>query len=1674
MDVSHLQIKVTASGITGVSTKLDELGKKAEAAERKVGSLTQAIDGLINKQGALSQAVQNAAKSQITSLGDVNKALGLVSQNLQHMIQMLGGLANAQAALAQSSSQVTSGLQKHSQWGNVWTSTLKAMITAAGTYLSLNFAKGVLEAADSWVAMQAKLRIATGTMNMAVATQKSLYDMAQRVRVPLEDMGRLYQRLSVPLEKLGKTSEETAKHLEFIALGLKVSGATAEEASSVMLQYSQSINAGRLNGAEFNAVAEGSPIILRAIYDHLMKTSKAFRDSGGDLKKWASDGKITTSVLQATAEATLPLLQKQMESIPVTIDDALLRIRNSWTKTVGEIGQDRGLSQKFVAALREVEDMIPKMAKTVVDALAWVADNFRTLIMVASTLVTIGIVKWAIEGGVALLSMAAAANAAAAASTAAAAAGTAVQTSMTLGAAGAGIARVALGALGGPLGIILTLLSAGATAWALWGNKAETASGQATAVTHKETTDIIADLDRQIEKYKEREKWRSMNVDPDKGTEAERRLAELKKEYDTATQNKGDYATMPETLKAEKIRLLTQEYGNLASKIKAVAGLHEADMAEAKANQLKKIFSDFHKLTLTKDDHAQDEIDNFNERLGEIGEKLTKTQEDMIRAKFKVGSEAAAASKSLLKQLNSEIKTIKERNDALTAHDEGVSEDSHYAKAAEKARQIYRDIQANEEAIGDGSLNGVKLSQAHIESLKTINSLLALQASKTLELGQAEDAAVARHKAAEEAAHALDKLNAYLDPAHAEKFGDAFVSAFGRVGKAISKTVSAVSEFYKKDMAAQKAKDAAAKAYANDELGYFTATKQIETQQQRDRLDAVADLLQATKGYFKEHTAAYKLLELGEQSFRAYQAAKAVENGALELGIIDATTAARVEGYIQSAIESVKSTAIQIAQALGLGEVLAALGIATQAQGEPYTAWARMAVMAGTMAALGLAVHGMSGHGGSSGNTNQGTGTVLGDENAKSQSIKNSLDALADVDKLTMEYSAQMASSLKNIESSLAGVTNFVLRGSISSGQSITGIGKDGLTQRNSGDPIANMIGLGGVEKFLAGNTPFMGKIIDKLQGLWGKTTKEVINSGLTIKGTLQQLLLGQGMGSFADVKTSKSSLFGLIKSNSTDTQYSGIDPALAKQFSLVFDSFNDALKQAAVPLGVSLDSISTRLSGFVVDMGKIDLHGLTGDQIQEKLEAVFGAAADRMAEKALPGFEDFQKAGEGYLQTVVRVSSGVEQANFELDKLGISAVSVASILNKQGDVGGELTKLSIIAKEGSTGISEIIDTLTGSAAEIASTYKSLDEVRWMMKGTGLGSNLNRDLLKAAGGLEAMRDALSGYQDKFFSEAEKKAAKGAKLASEFAKLNEPMPTTIAGFRQLVDTLQGQGKTDLAMQVILLANAFADWADTATTASQAVEDARSNLTDSYNREKQALQDTKSKFDDFTKSLQDFHSSLLTGELSPLSNTEKYGTLSNNLDSTFQKAMSGDQEAIQAFQSVANEFLQFSQQYNASGDQYNADFQRVLDETAQLEEFTNAQSSVAQQQLDALDQQVQQLITINESVLTVAQAIDALNAALAAQTPTPASAPVLGASAPTAAIPATPSQANAMMVDQLNTLNASMQSLQQQTAANTQAIVAATVGSSEQNAQTIVDGVSPVPASRVYTVPRTMLA
>lgn len=563
---------------------------------------------------------------------------------------------------------------------------------------------------------------------------------------------------------------------------------------------------------------------------------------------------------------------------------------------------------------------------------------------------------------------------------------------------------------------------------------------------------------------------------------------------------------------------------------------------------------------------------------------------------------------------------------------------------------------------------------------------------------------------AESVKRLVDELERVHDAAN--RAGDGIAQAFGDVGSSIADVIQTLGRYVERQ---QEIQLAVKKTTLTEAQGAkASAELQIAT---------MGDIAHAAKGMFDERSKAYKGLEAAEKAFRLVQfalSARAIVQDAIETGTALAKSAARAAAY---GVEAVAKAISSLPFPLNL-----AAGAATAA----------------AIAALGISIAGSFGGGGKAlEKPNEGTGTVFGDADAKTASIKNAIDALKEVDTLTNTYARQMASSLRSIESQIGGIATLVVRaGDINASAGVT----EGFKPNLIGSVLSKIPLIGGI-----------------LGGLFGSTTT-VTGSGLYAGAQSLGSILNGGFDAsyYSDIQK-KSKFLGITTGTKNSTQYTGADAALEQQFALLLRSFNDAILAAAGPLGAATGEIQNRLNGFIVNIGKIDLKGLTGAQIQEKLSAVFGAAADSMANAAFPGIAQFQKVGEGAFETLVRVASTIEAVGNSLDMLGQSAVG-----------------MGVAAKLGLVDQFESVSALTDAAEEYFRTY--------------------------------------------YTEAEQAAAKTAQIGRVFTSLGVTMPTTLAGFRQLVeaqDLTTAAGQATYAT-LLKLAPAFADLQESLEGAKSAAD------------------------------------------------------------------------------------------------------------------------------------------------------------------------------------------------------------------------------------------------------------
>ncbi|PHM37198.1 tape measure protein [Xenorhabdus innexi] len=183
--------------------------------------------------------------------------------------------------------------------------------------------------ADAWVVVNNKLVNSIKTNETLAEVTERVFNIAQNSRANLDATAALYGRLERATRSYGMSADEVAKLTETVAKGLVVSGATAAESSSVMIQFSQAMASGVLRGEEFNSMSENGSRLIAALSDHLGVNI-------GQLRKMAAEGKLTAKVVSKAFLAQASTIAKEFDKTSATMSQSIEMAANNMTKFFGQ------------------------------------------------------------------------------------------------------------------------------------------------------------------------------------------------------------------------------------------------------------------------------------------------------------------------------------------------------------------------------------------------------------------------------------------------------------------------------------------------------------------------------------------------------------------------------------------------------------------------------------------------------------------------------------------------------------------------------------------------------------------------------------------------------------------------------------------------------------------------------------------------------------------------------------------------------------------------------------------------------------------------------------------------------------------------------------------------------------------------------------------------------------------------------------------------------------------------------------------------------------------------------------------------------------------------------------------------------------------------------------------
>lgn len=786
--------------------------------------------------------------------------------------------------------------------------------------------------------------------------------------------------------------------------------------------------------------------------------------------------------------------------------------------------------------------------------------------------------------------------------------------------------------------------------------------------------------------------------------------------------------------------------------------------------------------------------------------------------------------------------------------------------------------------------------------------------------------------------------------------------AFGQVGRSIGDVMTTLTGYSRlqEDIAYRRARDI--DAAGENELRINQIVTRSDRESAEARIGFYSDVLAASKSAFSSQTFAFKALQAVEMGYRATQAVLAIRAMAAQRGETALTLA-------QNAIKAASHGVVAMASAMA---------------GWPFPL--NIAAMAATGAALvGIGVSAFGGGGGGASSitmptTNTGTGTTLGDPTASSESLAKALSTAERYQDSDLGLSRGILASLRAIEGSIGALVTSLAR-QISGGAFDTS--KLGLGTSTSG----GFLGIGSTTR-----------------------TSELAGRGLDLSSGSLASLIAQGVsGSLYQIVENTKQRSGFMGIGASTTKWlsesrSAMDADLSRQLGQVLASLRSGVLTAAGQLG--LEGAEATLNAMQVSLGRIDFTDLSSSEISERLTQVFSAVGDTMALALLPQIEQFQQAGEGLMETLVRLATQVQSVDARLTALGM-AVQVTGLE-------GIAARDRLVQMAG--GLDAFLEQTEFFSENFLSEAQRLAPVQAFvtseLERMGLAADLSRqqfanlvmglDVSSAAGAemFSALMHLAPAF-DQVASAAEDAAARQAEAALRIADqrrsleiaLMEAMGDTAGALAaRRSDELDAMDSSlrSIQQQIWAAQDAAAAQAELARqqeaaarsaeqyrqTLLQQVEDARGKLAQAYERESSALQGVIDRFDGFATSLRALRDTL--GEQLPgATSYEAQRAIFNRMAA---QARQGDETALSGLQGAAEAYLQTARANAASQEAYLFDLARVRRGVTDAIGGAEAQKSVAEQQLGQLKDQVRHLIDLNENVLSVQQAIVDLHLAM----------------------------------------------------------------------------------------------
>lgn len=333
------------------------------------------------------------------ALQSLNDSLNIVTRSMMHAQSQLGKpidldavfnarkqISDAEFEIHKAGNAAASAASKQNSYNNSMkngqtiadglTNKIKGLVAA---YLGFQGLSGAIKLSDEVTTNTARLSLLVdGDPDSLKELEDTIFNSAQRVGADFMQTSDVVSKLASNAgdafkDATGKINlKEVVGFSELLAKQFSIAGVKGGNLSAAMLQLTQAMSSGVLQGDEFKSIMENAPIIGNTV-------AKYLGVSTDELRKLSSEGKITASVIRNAFAASADDINAQFASMPDTWSTVFTRIKNYAIKAYEPISKKINEIANS-PAIKNITNLLAATMVIIANKVVWAMDMVGSVI----------------------------------------------------------------------------------------------------------------------------------------------------------------------------------------------------------------------------------------------------------------------------------------------------------------------------------------------------------------------------------------------------------------------------------------------------------------------------------------------------------------------------------------------------------------------------------------------------------------------------------------------------------------------------------------------------------------------------------------------------------------------------------------------------------------------------------------------------------------------------------------------------------------------------------------------------------------------------------------------------------------------------------------------------------------------------------------------------------------------------------------------------------------------------------------------------------------------------------------------------------------------------------------------------------------------------------------------